>query len=72
MGKLVVYVTKSCPHARKQLEEFDEQGLDYQVVDLDEDLTALLKVKEEFNANRVPVVEEGGKLKFMGYNGGMG
>ncbi len=72
MSKLVVYIKEECPYSQKQLAEYKKQGLDFKVVDVLKDPSAMKKIKEEYGADKVPVVVEEGRLKFTGFNGGSG
>lgn len=66
---LQVYIKDGCPYCRKQMDEFDKQKLRYEVYNVSRDPVALKRAKEEFKADKVPVVVEGGRLKAIGYQG---
>ena len=69
MALLEIYVKDGCPYCRKQIEDFDREGITYRVHNVSRDAAALKKAKEEFGADRVPVVVEDGRLKAVGYRG---
>lgn len=71
MEKTVVYTKKGCPYCSKLLDELQEKGVDFQEVDVESDREALRVVKDEYGADRVPVLVEGDQVT-VGYQGGPG
>ena len=72
MMERIVYIAEHCPHSQKQLQEFDQQGISYQVVNIEQNKEARQEIKEKYGADRVPVVIENGELKQVGYQGDKG
>lgn len=66
---LEIFIKEGCPYCRKQMEEFDRAGVAYRVHNVSRDSAALKKAKEEFCADKVPVIVEDGKVKAVGYRG---
>jgi glutaredoxin 3 len=64
-----IYVKDGCPYCRKQLEELDRDGISYRVQNVSSDPDALKKAKNEFGADKVPVLVEDGIVKSIGYEG---
>lgn len=67
---LEVYVKDGCPYCEKQLEVFKKQGVQYKLYNVSVDPEALKRAREEFKADKVPVVIEDGKVKNIGFGGG--
>jgi glutaredoxin len=67
---LEVYVKDGCPYCEKQIEIFDRKGLDYKLYNVSVDKEALNKARDQFKADRVPVVVEDGVVKNIGFGGG--
>jgi glutaredoxin len=67
---LEVYIKDGCPYCEKQLEILNRKGLVYKLYNLSTDGEALKKARDEFNADRVPVVVEDGVVKNIGFGGG--
>ena len=64
-----VYVKDGCPYCRKQLDELERDGVSYRVQNVSSDPAALKKAKNEFGADKVPVVVEDGIVQSIGYEG---
>ncbi len=67
---LEVYIKDGCPYCEKQIEVFKKQGTEFKLYNVSNDPEALKKAKEEFNADKVPVVVEDGAVKNIGFGGG--
>jgi glutaredoxin 3 len=66
---LEIYVKDGCPYCRKQMEELDRDGVVYRVLNVSSDPGALKKAKNDFGADKVPVLVEDGIVKSVGYGG---
>lgn len=67
---LEIYIKNGCPYCDKQLEVFKKKGLEFKIHNVSTDREALKRAREEFNADRVPVVVEDGLVKNIGFGGG--
>ncbi len=67
---LEVYIKKSCPYSEKQLSVFDRKGIKYKVYDVEADPAAMKKAREDYKADKVPVVVEDGIVQNIGFGGG--
>ncbi len=67
---LEVYVKDGCPYCEKQLSVLDRKGVEYELRNVGTDPEALRKAKEEYKADKVPVVVENGELQYVGFGGG--
>ncbi len=66
---LEIFVKDGCPYCKKQLEELDRDGVSYRVQNVSCDPGALKKAKNEFGADKVPILVEDGIVKSIGYEG---
>ncbi len=69
MGKAILYVKDGCPYCAKMIKELQEKGLDYEEKNVSHDAEALREAKEEYKADKVPVLVQGEKVT-IGYGGG--
>lgn len=67
---LEVYVKDGCPYCEKQIEVFKRKGLEFKLCNVSVDEEALAKAREEYKADKVPVVVENGVVKSIGFGGG--
>lgn len=67
---LEVYIKEGCPYSEKQLEVFKRKNLEYKLYNVSVDPEALKRVREEYKADKVPVVVEDGTVKNIGFGGG--
>ncbi len=67
---LEIYVKDGCPYCEKQLSVLDRKGLEYVIHDVGVDLEARKKAREEYQADKVPVLVEDGVVKNIGFGGG--
>ncbi len=67
---LEVYIKDGCPYSDKQLDVFDKKGLEYKLYNISKDPAALKRVRDDFKADRVPVVVEDGSVRSIGFAGG--
>ncbi len=67
---LEVYIKDGCPYCEKQIEVLKKQGTDYKLHNVSTDPEAKKKAKEEFMADKVPLVVENGTVKYIGFGGG--
>ncbi len=67
---LEVYVKDGCPYCEKQIEVLQKKGVDYKLYNVSADREALKRARQEYKANKVPVVVEDGDLKSIGFGGG--
>ena len=65
-----IYVKDGCPYCEKQLSVLDRKGLDYTLHNVSKDPEALKRAKEEYKADKVPVLVEDGEVKSIGFGGG--
>jgi len=65
-----IYIKEGCPYCEKQLAILDRKGLDYVLHNVGEDAQALQKAKEEYGADKVPVLVEDGVVVNIGFGGG--
>ncbi|MDH7576598.1 MAG: glutaredoxin family protein [Bacillota bacterium] len=72
MGDLVIYTLTGCPYCQKVMEGYRKQGISFQEICLTGDPELRKKVKEEYAADRVPVVVREGKLVQVGDETGGG
>ncbi len=66
---LDLYIKDGCPHCRGQIEQLEKEGLSYRLHNVSHDHDALKKVKELYNANKVPVLVKGETVQSIGYLG---
>ncbi len=71
MSKAILYTKEGCPYCPRLIKDLKEQGREYEEINVTYDHDALKKIKEEYNADRVPVLVEGEKVT-IGYKGGLG
>jgi glutaredoxin 3 len=67
---LEVYIKDGCPYCEKQLEIFKKKGLEYKLHNVSVDREALTRAREDYKADKVPVVVEDGVVKNIGFGGG--
>ncbi len=67
---LEVYIKDGCPYCEKQLEVLKRKGVDYKLYNVSTDKEALKKAREDYRADKVPVVVEDGVVKNIGFGGG--
>lgn len=67
---LEIYVKDGCPYCEKQLSVLDRKGLEYTLHNVGTDSEALKKAREEYKADKVPVLVEDGVLISIGFGGG--
>lgn len=67
---LEVYIKEGCPYCEKQLEVFKRKNLEYKLYNISVDPEALKRAREEYKADKVPVVVEDGAVKNIGFGGG--
>lgn len=65
-----IYVKDGCPYCEKQLSVLDRKGLEYTLHNVSKDPEALKRAKEEYKADKVPVLIEDGEVKSIGFGGG--
>jgi glutaredoxin len=69
-GMLEVYVKDGCPYCEKQLDIFNRKGLEYKLYNVNTDSEALEKARDEYKADKVPVVVDNEVVKNIGFGGG--
>ncbi|MFO7952217.1 MAG: glutaredoxin family protein [Bacillota bacterium] len=67
---LEVYVKDGCPYCEKQLEVLKKKGVEYKPYNVSADSEALRKAREEYKADKVPVLVENGEVQSIGFGGG--
>lgn len=67
---LEVYVKDGCPYCEKQIDVLKRKEVEFKLHNVSKDPEALKRAREEYGANKVPVVVEDGKLKSIGFGGG--
>ncbi len=67
---LEVYVKDGCPYCEKQLEALKKKGVEYKLYNVSADPEALKRAREEFKADKVPVLVENGEVQSIGFGGG--
>ncbi|MDZ4131830.1 MAG: glutaredoxin family protein [Dethiobacteria bacterium] len=67
---LEVYIKEGCPYCEKQLEVFKRKNLEYKLYNVSVDPEALKRAREEYKADKVPVVVEDGAVKNIDFGGG--
>ena len=67
---LEVYVKDGCPYCEKQIEILKRKKIDFKLHNVSVDPEALKKAREEYKADKVPVVVENGVVKSIGFGGG--
>lgn len=67
---LEVYIKDGCPYCEKQLEVLNREGTEYTLYNVSADSRALKKARDEYKADKVPVVVEDGVVKNIGFGGG--
>ncbi len=67
---LEVYVKDGCPYCEKQLDVFKKKDIEYKLYNVSADSEALKKARQEYKADRVPVVVEDGVVQNIGFGGG--
>ncbi len=67
---LEVYVKDGCPYCEKQIDVLKRKELEFKLYNVSKDPEALRRAREDYNANKVPVLVEDGKLKSIGFGGG--
>ena len=64
-----LYVKDGCPYCRRQMDQLDREGTPYRTINVSSDPKAFKKAKEEFGADKVPVLVDAGRVKSIGYMG---
>ncbi len=67
---LEVYVKDGCPYCEKQLEVLKKKGVAYELYNVSVDPDALKKARQDYKADKVPVVVEDGVVHNIGFGGG--
>ena len=67
---LEVYVKNGCPYCEKQIEVLKKKGTDYRLHNVSTDREALKKARQDYKADKVPVLVEDGVVKSIGFGGG--
>ncbi len=67
---LEVYVKDGCPYCEKQIDVLKRKEAEFKLHNVSKDPVAFKRAREEYGANKVPVVVEDGKLKSIGFGGG--
>ncbi len=67
---LEVYIKTGCPYCEKQLDALERKGTEFKLYNVSIDPEALKRVREDYKADKVPVVVEGGVLQHIGFGGG--
>ncbi len=67
---LEVYVKDGCPYCEKQIEVLKKKGIDYKLYNVSADREALKRARQEYKADKVPVVVEEGVVQSIGFGGG--
>jgi glutaredoxin 3 len=67
---LEVYVKDGCPYCEKQVAVLKRKEVEFKLHNVSKDPEALRRAREDYNANKVPVLVEDGKLKSIGFGGG--
>ncbi len=67
---LEVYIKDGCPYCEKQLEALNRKGTEYMLCNVSVDSKALKKARDEYKADKVPVIVEDGVVKNIGFGGG--
>lgn len=67
---LEVYVKDGCPYCEKQVEVLKRKGADYILHNVSSDPDALKRARDDYRADKVPVVVENGVVKNIGFGGG--
>ena len=67
---LEVYIKNGCPYCEKQLEALNREGTEYKLYNVSVDSKALKKARDEYKADKVPIVVEDGVVKNIGFGGG--
>ena len=67
---LEVYVKDGCPYCEKQLEVLKKKGAEYKLYNVSADSEALKRAREEYQADKVPVLVENGEVQSIGFGGG--
>lgn len=65
---LEVYIKDGCPYCQKQLDDFKSEGLEYKTYNVGNP-DNLKKARQDFGADKVPVVVKDGIVVSIGYNG---
>lgn len=72
VADLIVYTLAGCPYCRNLLERYRNEGLSFREISLSGNPDLRKKIKEEYAAERVPVVVRDGKLVQSGDDQGRG
>jgi len=70
VDKVVIYTKTGCPYCQKVMQDYRARGVSFQEINIAVDASAKKMIKENFGAQKVPVIVEDGKLISIGYNGG--
>ena len=55
-AKILMYTTKSCPYCRAARSYFDQRGVSYEDVQLDEDPDRRQQLSAQYSWNTVPMI----------------
>lgn len=69
MSEIVIYTVTNCPYCKQAKEDYQEQGIDFEEINLDQNKGAKKEIKEKYGANKVPVIIKEGEVESIGYKG---
>ena len=70
MAEMVIYTKTGCPYCQAAMEDYQNNNTPYREVNVSHDAKALQLIKDKFNAAKVPVIVQDGKLVGIGFQGG--
>ncbi len=70
MGEITMYTKTGCPFCQQAKEDYEEQGIEFEEINLSENEEKRSMVKEKYDVEQVPVIVEEGELVSIGYEGG--
>lgn len=70
MSELVLYTKDRCPFCKKAKEYYEKEGIEYKEINTSNDEEARQYAKEEYGAEKVPVIVKDGELEQIGFAGG--
>ena len=68
MAEVTVYVKEGCPYCAKLIKDLQAEKVDFAEINITYDRAGLKKLKEEYLADKVPVLVAGEKVT-VGYKG---
>ncbi len=71
MAEITVYVKEGCPYCARLIKELKDEKADYAEINITYDREALKKLKQEYQADKVPVLVKGNQVT-VGYKSGLG